>query len=163
MDTHPSAEVRTLSIRRGEEVQTARPTAGRKAHVFFLHRALLAVVCVGHPETAADDASPGVRSIVALVAYSDECCGSHIRIADDTLPVTCTIEIGSGSMRPTYIYTSVSPGVNVLRADNVPRHGRPLRTFLAEAPNCDAGQLAAHDEIGMMLRHGYGRRGSLTE
>ena len=64
---------------------------------------------------ATDDASPTIRSKVALLTDPNQCGGSHERVADGTLAVA----------------------------------------LFAQSTNGDARQLAAEDQIWMMLRHGW--------
>lgn len=65
------------------EVDDLRTTVS----VFFLDRALLAVVGVGNTRPAADHASSLVRAVVALVADSHQSARSHVGVAYDAFAV----------------------------------------------------------------------------
>lgn len=66
------------------------------SYILLLNGAFLAVVRVRHSGATADDASTLVRTVVALVADSDQRTGTHVRIADYTLSVALFAQATNG-------------------------------------------------------------------
>ena len=58
-------------------------------HILFLQRALLAVVGIRDAKAATDDAAPGVRAVVALVADAHQGRRPHVTVAHDALAIAC--------------------------------------------------------------------------
>lgn len=67
--------------------------------IFLLDRAFLAVVSVRDSGSAADHATALVRAVIALVAYSHQGAGSHVRIADHAFPVAFLAQSSDGDSR----------------------------------------------------------------
>lgn len=56
-------------------------------HVFLLDGALFTIVGIGHARPAADDAASLVGAVVTLVTDAHQRARSHVRVADDALPI----------------------------------------------------------------------------
>jgi hypothetical protein len=61
---------------------------GGGAHIFFLHGALFTVVGIWDAHAPADDTSPLIRSVVALVTHSNKSGRADVGITDRALAIT---------------------------------------------------------------------------
>ena len=61
---------------------------GTSVSILLLDAAFLTIVSIGDTRTSTDDTPSLIRTIVTLIAYADESCGSDIRVTDDTLAIT---------------------------------------------------------------------------
>lgn len=108
-------------------------------YVFFLDGALLAIVCIRYTGTSTNHTAPLVGSIIAFVTNPDQRCRSHIRVTDYTF----TITYGDGETQ-----CEEHHHIRVGTRNTV----TPL-TLFTQATNSNAGLLAAHDQVRVMLRH----------
>ena len=81
MDSKTNAELEYSIFERTKSLRVSR------AYVFLKDGALATIVRVRNAWSAADDASSLVGTVVALVAYSHQRGGTHVRVADDAFSV----------------------------------------------------------------------------
>ena len=131
--------------------------------VLLLHRALFAVERIRHAHSPADNASSFVRAVVALVANPNHRARPErrtqvrIRRGITRARARATLATVNGAARPAgrtpprrgqqqWEASRARPDIGV--ADDA-----LAVALFAEAPNRDAWLLAAHDQVGVVLRH----------